>query len=463
MPSAPIGAALAGQPATVMGLGLFGGGSAVARHLHRLGARVTVTDLRGEAELAPSLEELAGLGLRAVLGRHEEADFTRAALVVANPAVPPSSPYLALARQAGVPITSEIALFLDATPARVAAVTGTQGKSSTCHALAQLLAGAGERAWLGGNIGRSLLDDLPLMRAGDFAVVELSSYQLEQLPEELGRERERSALEVVGIVNVLADHIERHGSREAYARAKLRILEVARPGGSAIVERALVERFAQERTRAALGSLRRCEPPGEEGRGAADLLGAKLVAAAARAPFRAGFQRANALFAALAARLLGLAEEALIPGLGRLEGLPHRLEHLGLRSGHPVWDNGVSTTPDSTVSALLALPPGLTLLCGGKPKALDLDELLAVAAARARRVVVFGAAAASWVPLLRAAGAKAEPAAGVSEAVELAFRRMEPGEGLLFSPAAASFDAWPNFRARAEAFRRALPPPEPAS
>src|SRR5262249_38087334 len=153
------------------------------------GARVTVTDLRSAEELAPSLRDLEGLPLRYVLGEHRLEDFTRADLVVANPAVAPGSAFLKAARAAGVRVTSEMALVLRACPARIAAVTGTQGKSSTCSTLAQLLAASGYCVHLGGNIGGSLLERSREMRAEDVAVVEISSYQLEALPDSIGKEK----------------------------------------------------------------------------------------------------------------------------------------------------------------------------------------------------------------------------------------------------------------------------------
>jgi UDP-N-acetylmuramoylalanine--D-glutamate ligase len=172
------------------------------------------------------------------------------------------------------------------------------------------------------------------------------------------------------------------------------------------------------------------------------------------------FQRANTLMALGMARLLGAEAQELAAAIGSLRALPHRLEDLGVRRGCRVWDNGVSTTPDSTISALLSIAPGCTLLCGGKAKRLDLDELVATACARVRRVIAFGAAADPFGTAFRNAGIETHAAASVEEAVALAFERMLPGEELLFSPAAASFDAYLNFRERALAFRRALPRPE---
>jgi UDP-N-acetylmuramoylalanine--D-glutamate ligase len=169
------------------------------------------------------------------------------------------------------------------------------------------------------------------------------------------------------------------------------------------------------------------------------------------------FQRENTLVALGLARVLGAAPEALARAIPGLQGLPHRMQDLGLFRGHRVIDNGVSTTPDSTISAVLSMRPGFTLLLGGKPKTLPLEELAQSLRGRARRVGVFGAAVDSFPRALRAAGLECFEARSLADAVQAAFAGMEPGEELLFSPACASFDAFLNFRERALAFRQALP------
>ncbi len=452
---------LAGRSVTVMGLGLFGGGAAVSRWLAAQGAQVTVTDLRTDADLAPALRALSDLDLRWVLGEHREEDFTRASLVVANPAVPPASPYLAAASSAGVPVTSEMALFLERCPARIAAVTGTQGKSSTCSTLAQLLEASGFRVHLGGNIGRSLLESTSAMRSDDVAVVEISSYQLEALPDRLGDPGSPPRVEAVAVTNVLADHIERHGSVEAYAAAKRRILPLAAASRGTAVLSAEDPRLATW-AEPGLGRIdvhvQRASDHGLDLAEGSFRMDGEILGSAADLRIPGSFQRENTLIALGMARVLGADPQRLAAAVRGIRALPHRLEDLGVRSGCRVWDNGVSTTPDSTLSALLSIEPGCTLLCGGKPKALPLDELVATARARVRRVVAFGAAAGRFGSAFRGAGVEASEADTVEAAVAIAFGRMRPGEELLFSPAAASFDAYLNFRERALAFRNVLPP-----
>ena len=436
---------LRGRRVTVMGLGLFGGGVAAARFAARRGAQVTVTDLRDAATLAPALRELEDLGHTQVLGEHREQDFAEADLVIVNPAVPPTAPMLEIARSGGVRLTSEVALFLDECPCPVIAVSGTQGKSSTTSFLAQLLAAGGRRVHLGGNIGRPLLAELDRIGPEDLVALELSSYQLEALPDEWSLRREDSPVAGAALVNVLSDHLERHGTREAYARAKLRLAELLRPGSPLLLPAdPLPVPFE------APADLEVRRVPGEELRiadGSFQLRGASL-GRVEDSPFRASFELHDLLLALGLAAELGIDPEALAGALPRLRGLPHRLDRVGELDGRPLWDNGVSTTPDSTVSALEALEPGAVVLLGGQVKDLDTSSLLRTLREREARAVVFGRARLSWVEPLRESGIEVESAEGPCQALDLA--RKLPGTAVLFSPGAASFDAYPNFRARAE-------------
>lgn len=448
-----------GLDVTVMGLGLFGGGTTVARFLARHGARVTATDLRTAAELAPALAELEGSGVRLVLGRHETADFTGAALVVANPAVAPDSPYLRVARAAGVPITSETALFLELCPARIAAVTGTQGKSSTCNTLAQLLAASGIECHLGGNIGRSLLEAAEAMKPSDVVVLEMSSYQLEALPRALCGRDGPPRVEVTCVVNVLADHLERHGSIDAYAAAKRRILELScAAGGRAVLpaDDARIATWTEAGERRVDVFTARASDRGLNLRDGRFRLHREGLGALADLRLPGAFQRDNTLMALGMARILGAEADRLAAALPSVTALPHRLEDLGFVRGVRVWDNGVSTTPDSTISVLASLGRAVTLLAGGKAKNLPLDELVAASRGRVRRVVAFGSAAGFLAGAYRGGGIEAHETTTVEDAIRTAFELVGPGEELLFSPACASFDQYANFKDRAMAFRRAL-------
>jgi len=448
-----------GRAVTVMGLGLFGGGTTVARFLARHGARVTATDTRNERELAPAIEALSGLDVRFVLGEHRTEDFTDTTLVVANPAVSPTSPYLAAATARGVPITSETALFLELCPARIAAVTGTQGKSSTCNTLAQLLEASGIPCRLGGNIGRSLLEAALEMSERDLVVLEMSSYQLEVLPRALRGRDGPPRVEVACVVNVMADHLERHGTLDAYADAKKRLLELpAAVGGRAVLS-------AEDPRIAAWdvpGVTRvdvfptRASDRGLNFRDGRFRLHRESLGRVSDLRLPGTFQHVNTLMSLGMARLLGAEPERLAAALPQVGALPHRLEDLGLVRGVRVWDNGVSTTPDSTLGVFPSLPKGFTLLVGGKAKNLPLDELVEASRGAVARVVTFGSAARLFADAYTTGGFEAHATATVEEAVARAFELARPGEHLLFSPACASFDQYLNFQDRAMAFRRAV-------
>src|SRR5262245_9045181 len=222
-PEAPVSTAdFADLRVTVMGLGLFGGGVGAARFLGAHGARVTVTDLRSAATLAPSLEKLSGLPVRYVLGEHRREDFRDADVVVVNPAVDRASPLLKVARACGGVIETEITLFFRYFRGRIVGVTGSNGKTTTTTLLARMLQAARPRVVLGGNCGRSLLPDVDQSAPEDLAVLELSSFQLEYLGERgLGPSG-------AVITNLTPNHLDRHKSFRAYREAKKNILRHAR-------------------------------------------------------------------------------------------------------------------------------------------------------------------------------------------------------------------------------------------
>lgn len=454
--------------ALVMGLGSFGGGEGAVRHLAARGYAVTVTDLRPAAALEEPLERLGDLELTWTLGEHRPEDFEAAELVCVNPAVAPSSPWVRRARRGGARITSEIELFLEAVEARLFCISGTQGKSSTSHILAQLLEASGFRVHLGGNIGGSLLPRLGEIAADDVCVLELSSYQLEALSPTLVETLR--GVEAVCLTNVLADHLERHGSLEAYAGAKRRLFELAnedthvlfpaddpRIGGWAT--RGIAVPFsARPVAEGSSGGLRLQLADGAFRRRCGEL--DEDLGSVAKLPLRGRFQEQNTLCALGMARRAGASPEALRTAVPLLHGLPHRMEDLGVRGGRRIYDNAVSTTPDSTIAALRELDRGATLLVGGKKKDLPFDELAHLAAAKEALCIAFGAAREALAGELVPRGVRVLEARDVEEALALALEHTPEGGEILFSPACASFDAYPNFQARAKALRAALPPPD---
>ena len=234
----------------VMGLGRFGGGVGVSRWLVKQGAQVTVTDMAKAEDLAASMAQLAGLPITYKLGGHDAADFTSADLVVTNPAVDKAkSEFVQAAVRAGVALTTEMNLFLERCQGFTIGITGSVGKSTTTMLIYLAVRaglgisgeeGEGRRVFLGGNIGKSLLGELPRIRAQDVVVLEVSSFMLEDTPAIRWTPR------IAVVTNLFPNHLDRHGTLAEYAAAKLNLLKFQGPGDVCILngDHDLVRRWA---------------------------------------------------------------------------------------------------------------------------------------------------------------------------------------------------------------------------
>ncbi|MHC4599751.1 MAG: UDP-N-acetylmuramoyl-L-alanine--D-glutamate ligase [Planctomycetota bacterium] len=446
-----------GKKVTVMGLGLFGGGAAVTRFLHGLGAEVTITDLRSEQVLAPSLASLDGLGLRFVLGRHDESDFEGADAVIVNPAVPPSSPFLAVARSRGVRLESETNLFFRACRSRwIVGVTGSNGKSTTTALTGAMLAEAGLPIRVGGNIGKPLIEEVFDIGVEDRVVLELSSFQLEDL------DRLAVSPRIGVLTNLTPNHLDRHATMEAYVRAKETLFRHQAPGDTAVLNaddgrsRALAENvpgrvvlFSTAETLSEGFSLNGealvARRSGEE----TVLLERKELSLPGR------FNAANALAAAAASLAAGADPGAVGRAARAFRSIPHRLERIGERRGAVWYNDSIATTPESTVAALSAFQGGIVLIAGGYDKKLDLEPICRASAEKARAVVLMGATAGRLAEGLERAGGGPEiaRAGSIEEAVGKAAALCRPRDAVILSPGAASYDMFLNFEERGNRFR----------
>lgn len=438
-----------------MGLGLFGGGLAVTRYLQRKGMQVTVTDLRKPQALQESIEELRDIPVTFRLGEHRDEDFTQTDLVIANPAVRSDSPYLAMAREKGIPISYEVDLFLDACRAPVLAVTGTNGKSTTTVLCGAILEESKlyRKVWVGGNIGRSLLEFVDEIGPSDLVVLEISSFQLETLLPHPGFPK------VAIVTRITPDHLDRHGDFASYVEAKARILafqsklEVAvlhgeDPAAANWKKRAKGHVLLYGGT---TGNVRLRE-------GWVTLMEGRLekkILPLAEVPLPGSFNLENVMAATAAAVSLGASLKAIRKAVASFPGLEHRLEFLGEKNGVRVYNNAVSTTPDSTMNAIQALARPIVLIVGGKGKNLSLEPLAKEIVAGTRRAILYGAEGPALDKAIREAGGP-EPklATTLQQAWSLALAEMQPGDTLLYSPAFSSFDQYRNFRERGEEFRR---------
>ena len=421
---------------TVAGLGRFGGGIAVARWLVDNGARVVVTDQAPADKLRQSVAKLDGLPIEFRLGDQRESDFSGADLVVASPAISPSSPYLRAAREAGVTVTTEIKLFVERCPATIVGITGTKGKSTITAMLGEILRGQ-FKTWVGGNIGRSLLADLGEIDKTHLVVLELSSFMLDYL----GPMRWSPHIAVVTIVT--RDHTEWHGSEQAYVEAKRNVVRYQRPDDFAVL-------CAEDPGSISFASATRARvvPYGVAGRNPFEL----------RVPGRHNQLNAQGAFAA--AELLGAGWDQAQAVLREFRGLPHRLQLVHESdAGVHYYNDSIATVPEAAVAALESFPPKRVIqIVGGSDKGNPLTPMCNALLEKAKAVLCIGATGRKIGEVISQAahqgGAAVYDCGDLATAMKMARSVAAAGDVVLLSPGCASFDQFTNFEERGEAFAR---------
>jgi UDP-N-acetylmuramoylalanine--D-glutamate ligase len=453
-PAAPVRTAsdLAGRDALV--LGLARSGLAAARFLAASDARVTVYDRRSAAELGDAVAALSGVPVRFALGLppSEAAALIGAAdLLVTSPSVSPRFPTTdAWLRQAltdaqtrGAELLSEVELFLRLTPTRVLAVTGTKGKTTTTALLGAILDAAGLPHVVGGNIGTPLVDRLRSLTADQWAVLELSELQLPTISR---------GADVSIYTNIMADHLDRHGTVEAYRAVKARLAELARgpvvlnaddPGCVELAGRlpdldVAWYGLGDGRCRLADGSI--------------SIDGVALMPVAG-VPLPGEHLLHDVLAGALAAHLAGAPHAAIARAIRDFHGVAHRLEVVAEHAGVRYVNDSQATIPVAAIAALHAFAARpIVLIAGGQGKGLDYREFADEIAKRCRAAVLIGETADELERLI-GRRVPVHRASSMDEAVETATQVAQDGDSVLLSPAAASFDMFADYAARGDAFR----------
>ncbi|MBI2900619.1 MAG: UDP-N-acetylmuramoyl-L-alanine--D-glutamate ligase, partial [Planctomycetes bacterium] len=447
-----------------MGLGLFGGGVGVSRFLVRAGARVVVTDLKREEDLRESVAELRGLPVELHLGGHRDEDFAGADLVIVNPAVPESSPYLRAAKA----LDTEMNLFFKLCRAeRIVGITGSNGKTTTTALVGEILRRGPARVHVGGNIGVSLIERIEEIAPEDVVVLELSSFQLENLGAL------RRSPNVSAVMNLTPNHLDRHGTMENYVAAKRQIVAHQRADDWKVLNRddPLVRDFAKAApSRNAFFSIREPVERGAQGDGETILLrmtGSKFAIDVSRRKLPGWFNLQNMSAAAAASFVAAGAHwegwrDAAEEVFRTFPGVEHRLEFVAEKGGVKFYNDSIATNPESTIAALDVLPGPVVLLAGGYDKKLPFEGLAERAAGRARVVVTHGQTGPAIAALLRGRGPEVIETKGFEQAVRAAAAAARPGDTVLLSPACASYDLFRNFAERGRKFKElvaALPGP----
>ncbi len=449
----------------VVGAGLSG--VAAARLLLDCGALVTLNDARPEAEIsaAISANDLADLregGATLLAGGHPDTLWRDAQTAVFSPGIRPDAPVVAAAQRSGIEIVAEIEVAADLVEAPIIAITGSNGKSTVTSMVGAILAAAGLRAPVCGNIGTALsaaaraevLDN----KRPDAYVVEISSFQAHGI--------DHFRPQLATILNIQPDHIDWHGTMEAYAAAKLRMVRNMGAGDTIVYNQddtGLVGRLP----RRGADLVPFAYQPAELAPPLAWVADGHIwwwAAGGERQPLIAvdelgvigPHNQANACAAAALASLFGIAEQSVARGLAGYRGLQHRMERCGDIDGVCCINDSKATNVDATVAALQGFDHGVWLILGGRDKGADFAQLLPVLDHRIGGILLIGEASGAIAAALAAAPARV-PEPSLCETLEGAMDRAlasaSPGDTILLSPACTSFDQYPDFEQRGRHFK----------
>lgn len=435
-------------------------GTALARYLVERGAAVVLTDLRSADELSAARRALDDLPVEWSLDGHPLSLLDGADLVCPSGGVPLTIPFVVAAQERGIKLSNDSQIFLEETLGTVVGITGSAGKTTTTmlvERIAKAAEGTGPyiKTYAGGNIGRPLIAKLDEIKAGDLAVMELSSFQLALITR---------SPQVAALLNLTPNHLDRHGTMEAYTAAKRRILDYQSGEDAAVLGRDDPSSWAlavgvkgrlysfgfQPLEEGQLGSFLRDGQiwlRTENGEGAVMPVG--LI------ELRGGHNLQNVLAACAIAAAAGLPNEAMRAGVVGFSGAPHRLDYVREWGGAAWYNDSKATSPQMAITAIQAFNEPLVVLVGGRDKRLPWEDFARLAAARVDHLVLFGEAAGVVGKALEAVPGSysLDVCPGLAEAVAAAAGRISPGDVVLLAPGATSFDEFSDYEARGARFK----------
>jgi UDP-N-acetylmuramoylalanine--D-glutamate ligase len=436
----------------VLVVGLGKSGLSVARYLSKQGAQVIVSELREEAEIDGALlHEAQQLGILLETGEHKEETFLNAEMIIVSPGVPLDIGPLKAADDAGIPILGEMELASWLTDTPLVAVTGTNGKSTATAFLGDLLKAAGLKAFVGGNIGTPLIEYVTDPWRADYAVVEVSSFQLDTM--------ENFSPMISLLLNITPDHLDRYSDYQAYVRSKLSIFKNQGPGQYAILnddDQVLSEfkpasgvsvlRYGMERreNRHAFmeGTSIRAHLPGEKE--------ASFGVERLKLPGRHNLE--NLMGVVLIGLVLNIGTRTMQRTIEQFKGLPNRLEHVRRLRGVDFYNDSKATNVDAALRAVLTFDRPIVLIAGGRHKGADYLPLVKAAKGRVKKAIFLGEArhilAEAFEGMIPFALAE-----DMGDAVSQSFTCAEPSDVVLLAPACSSFDMFTDYAHRGRVFR----------
>jgi len=443
----------------VVGLGKTG--NALVRFLYQRGAKVTATDQADAETLAEPLAALRDCQISLELGGHRLETFLSADLIVLSPGVPHTIEPVKRALSENIPVTGEIELAYRFMKTPIIAITGTNGKSTTTLLVGQMLKDAGFDVFVGGNLGTPLIEYAHKGDTADFAVVEISSFQLDTI--ETFRPR------VAVLLNITADHLDRYDDFSGYIRSKGRIFENQAADDVAVLN------YADPAIRELMPGIHSVALPfnidAENSNGAwlADegirfrLPDAGEVRLDCRnIPLLGVHNRENIAAAALAAFAAGAPLTGMQKTVNHFQGLSHRMAPVAAIGGIQFIDDSKATNVDAVVRALSSFTTPVVLIMGGREKGGGYSALGPLFAERVKHLIVMGEAA-DTIKAELGGKAPVSHVSSMAEAVHTAYGRSLSGDTILLSPACASFDMYESYAHRGEDFARQVRKMEAAS
>lgn len=429
----------------IFGLGLNQGGTGSAKFFAKQGAQVRVTDLKDAKVLKPSIDQLKRFkNISYSLGGHQYEDIDWADLIIKNPAVKPSSPYIKYALEKGKRVEQDMGIFLDfVKPSQIIGVTGTKGKSTTASLIYEVLKNGGKNAILAGNIGKSVLDTLPHVKPQTLVILEISSFQLESF------DQHRVSPKWAVVTNITPDHLNYYTTMEEYVQSKRIIGKYQhsedflflRKDDSITAKPNFIKDFKAHIIHFSKNDLPKNFKPHLMGEHNLENMAAALAVA----------------------KIFGLSEKATLEMLSHFKGMPFRMEFIKEWHGVKIINDTTATSPEAGIQAIQTFP-GCILICGGMNKGMDYTKYATIVGKFVNKVFFLegdstDAILSSLRPRTKSGGSNLKihgPYNDLEKLLRDVKSEVKSGDIILFSPAATSFNLFQNEFDRGRQFNQAV-------
>ena len=444
----------------VLILGAARQGLALARWLSLHGARVTLSDMRSENDLRLVRESMAEYSITWALGGHPIELLDSTDVLCISGGVPLTLSIIVEAMKRGIPLSNDSQIFMEVVPCKTIGITGSAGKTTTTTLVGNMAKNAyGDKSFVGGNIGDPLINYVDAMQPDDVAILELSSFQLDQMT---------ISPNIAAILNITPNHLDRHGTMEAYTAAKARILAFQSKEDTAILgydDKGAWNLRHDVKSRLFTFSLRDLD----EGLNGAYLHDGLLnlrdgnaylpLLLREKIQLRGEHNVSNVLAAFTIGHAAGFPLDAMLEAVEEFRGVPHRLELVRELHGVRWYNDSMASAPERSIAAIHTFDESIVLLLGGRDKKLPWEDLMSLVAQRVDHVVLFGEAAEKIQKTANSLGLSQSRCTlsrvnGLHEAVVKAAELAESGDVVLLSPGGTSFDEFKDFADRGERYKQ---------